>query len=197
MGSKYRLTSAPEGDYFYSLDNNQIPSTSEEDTLSIFQRYLLYKYSWKESLEQKQSVYLSIRHAKTQESLGELSPNMKWVKKKKQQLLKLKSRYMGWLQELLAVGCLRVCCSGLSRNMISETVSKDQFCCPQSRLPSLLGSPLMAARGLPTAPAQYPDSSATKERELLLPDNFQQKLQLHHMGRRTIRMGQSGSRGNP
>ena len=187
----------PEGDYFYSLDNNQIPSTSEEDTLSIFQRYLLYKYSWKESLEQKQSVYLSIRHAKTQESLGELSPNMKWVKKKKQQLLKLKSRYMGWLQELLAVGCLRVCCSGLSRNMISETVSKDQFCCPQSRLPSLLGSPLMAARGLPTAPAQYPDSSATKERELLLPDNFQQKLQLHHMGRRTIRMGQSGSRGNP
>ena len=77
MGSKSRLTSAPEGDYFYSLDSNQIPSTSEEDTLSIFQRYLLYKYSWKESLEQKQSVYLRIRHAETQKSLGELSPNMK------------------------------------------------------------------------------------------------------------------------
>ena len=197
MGSKSRLTSAPEGDYFYSLDSNQIPSTSEEDTLSIFQRYLLYKYSWKESLEQKQSVYLRIRHAETQKSLGELSPNMKWVQKKKQQLLKLKSRYMGWLQEPLAVGCLRVCCSGLSLNMISETVSNDQFCCPQSRLPSLLGSPLMAARGPPTAPAQYPDCSATKERELLLPDNFQQKLKLHHMGRQTIRMGQFGSRGNP
>lgn len=93
-------------------------------------------------------------------------------------------------------------CNIWSLNMISEydlwnRVFNNQFRCLQSRLPSLLGSPLKAARGLPTAPAQYPDSSATKERELLLPDNFQQKPQLHHVGRRTIQMGQSGSRANP
>lgn len=104
---------------------------------------------------------------------------------------------MCWLRELLALECLKVCCNGLSQDMISETVSNIQFCFPQSRLPSLFGSPLTAARGLPTAPAQYPDSSATKERELLLPDNFQQKRQLHHVGRWTIRMGQSRSRVDP
>lgn len=80
---------------------------------------------------------------------------------------------------------------------LRNRVSNNQFCCLQSRLPSLLGSPLKAARGLPTAPAQYPDISATKGRELLLPDNFQQKPQLHHVGRRTVQMGQSGSRANP
>ena len=54
---------------------------------------------------------------------------------------------MCWLRELLALECLKVCCNGLSQDMISETVSNIQFCFPQSRLPSLFGSPRQQQEG--------------------------------------------------
>lgn len=47
----------------------------EEYIISLFQNSLLYKHPGKDGPEQRQSVLLLVRHAETQETHGDLSPN--------------------------------------------------------------------------------------------------------------------------